>query len=92
MYAQIATARSAKMRNPARLTSNVTHIAAGLLLLGVLAGCTAAPSAPLALADPSDPGAPVLASRYSSVVAGYTSQRPVGPRPWREQNERVTPQ
>lgn len=62
-----------------------------LLLIGMLAGCTVARIAPLVVADPSDPNVPVRSARYSSVIAGYVSQRPVNPKPWREQNERVTP-
>jgi len=53
-------------------------------------GCAALPPPPhLAAADPSTP---VPAARYSSVTAPYTRQRPVEPLPWRERNERVTPQ
>ncbi len=53
-------------------------------------GFSKKPGAPLA-ADPSDPNAPVRAVRYTPVLAGYVSQRPVAPKPWRERNERVTP-
>ena len=31
------------------------------------------------------------AARYESALGGYVSRRPVEPKPWREQNERVTP-
>ena len=56
-----------------------------------LAACTTA-GAPIAGADPSDPGAAVPAVRYQTTTAGYVSQRPLAPEPWRRQNERVTPQ
>jgi hypothetical protein len=46
---------------------------------------------PIAGADPSDPGAPVSAVRYQTTTAGYVSQRPIAPEPWRRQNESVTP-
>lgn len=61
-----------------------------LFLAALSAGCTTVRSAPIA-ADPSDPGAPVRAVRYHPVLAGYSSQRPVAPMPWRERNERVAP-
>ncbi|ARQ03068.1 hypothetical protein CAK95_19630 [Pseudorhodoplanes sinuspersici] len=64
---------------------------ASILLAGLLAGCTAARTAPVVVADPADANAPVRAARYNPVLSGYTSQRPVGPKPWREQNERVAP-
>lgn len=62
-----------------------------LALTLVLAGCTAARTATVAANDPADPNAPVASARYQPVLSGYTAQRPVGPKPWREQNERVTP-
>jgi hypothetical protein len=75
------------------------HGARGLRLLrwfalagaAALAACTTA-GAPIVGADPSDPKAPVPAVRYQQATAGYVSQRPVTPQPWRRQNERVTPQ
>lgn len=91
MFTHNPAERSAITRGPAQYNSKLLHSAACLLLIGMLAGCTAAPSAPLVVADPSDPGAPTRAVRYSPVITGYTSQRPVGPKPWREQNERVAP-
>lgn len=66
-------------------------IAVGLLAL-LLAGC-AAPAQPFRTSsDPSDPRVRVSAVGYRSTIASYTSQRPAEPTPWREQNERVTPQ
>ena len=55
------------------------------------AACVATPHEPYAGSDPSDPGARVPAVRYRPTTGGYTSQRPIEPAPWREQNERVTP-
>ena len=49
-------------------------------------------STPFAGGDPSDPSVPVPATRYQSALGNYAGQRPVAPLPWREQNERVTPQ
>jgi len=57
----------------------------------LVAGCANPPPPPLAGADPADPGARVPRVGYRSTVGGYTSQRPVEPRPWGEQNERVAP-
>lgn len=78
-------------RTPRVFKRTIVRVGGLLLLSGVLAGCTVARTAPLAAADPSDPNVPVRAARYSPVTAGYISQRPVAPKPWREQNERVTP-
>jgi hypothetical protein len=55
------------------------------------AACSTAPGRPFSGPDPSDPGVGVPATAYRSALSGYTSQRPVEPAPWREQNERVTP-
>ena len=41
---------------------------------------------------PADPQARVPATPYRAVTSGYESRRPVEPLPWRELNERVTPQ
>jgi hypothetical protein len=62
---------------------------AALLLVLLLGGC-AAPPPPLAAA--ADPASRVPLTRYSSVTAPYTPQRPVEPMSWRERNERVAPQ
>jgi hypothetical protein len=66
-----------------------------LPLLFVLAplthGCSGAPPAPLAAADPSDPGARAPRVGYRSTIGSYKSQRPVEPAPWGEQDERVAP-
>jgi hypothetical protein len=56
-----------------------------------LAACTTA-GAPVVGADPSDPGVPVPGVHYQKTTAGYESERPVAPQPWRRLNERVTPQ
>jgi hypothetical protein len=56
-----------------------------------LAACAEAPPAPVAGADPSNPGARTPPVGYRSTVAPYNSQRPVEPAPWGEQNQRVAP-
>jgi hypothetical protein len=63
-----------------------------LIVAGLLGGCTEAPMAPVAGADPSDPGASAPRVGYRSTIAPYKSQRPVDPAPWGEQNQRVAPQ
>jgi len=65
--------------------------AAALAIAATVAGCWTPPAAPLVGADPSDPTSKTFAVRYRSTVAPYSSQRPVDPAPWREQNEHVTP-
>jgi hypothetical protein len=58
----------------------------------LLTACSIAPPpAPLAGADPADPTARVPAAAYHPTLGGYRSQRPVEPKPWTEQNERVAP-
>lgn len=66
-----------------------TGVLAGVLI--AVAGC-AAPSAPFAGPDPSDPSVRVRAVGYRSVLAGYRSQRPAEPGDWIDTNQRVTPQ
>jgi len=65
--------------------------AAVFLSLAALPACTGAPTPPLA-GDPSDSSARVAPARYQSALGAYEGQRPVAPSPWREQNERVSPQ
>jgi hypothetical protein len=57
----------------------------------VLAGCRDAPAPPVAGRNPADPAAPAPAVGYRSTIGSYTSQRPVDPAPWGEQNQRVAP-
>ncbi len=61
------------------------------LVAVLMQGCTAAPTSPYIGADPSDPTVPVPSTGYRSTVAPFNSRRPVEPRPWLEQNERVGP-
>ena len=62
-------------------------------LLFLASGCSwAPPSAPQAGADPADAAAAVRPVTDTSVRGAYQSFRPVEPRSWREQNERVAPQ
>jgi len=93
MLTQIAWRFAARGRR--RNASSGTPIAL-LLLPFVLAlftqGCSGAPPAPLAAADPSDPAARAPPVGYRSTIGSYKSQRPVEPAPWGEQNERVAPQ
>jgi hypothetical protein len=91
MFTHLPAVRSAIARSPRLFNRSASRFAGALLLMAALAGCAAAPGAPLSAADPSDPDAPVRGVRYTPVLAGYTSQRPVAPKPWRERNERVTP-
>ncbi len=65
--------------------------AIGVVALGALTAACGTTPAPHAGPDPSDPGVRVPAIAYRSTLGRYTSQRPVEPAPWREQNERVTP-
>lgn len=62
---------------------------ATLALALMVSACVRAPPAVLAGPDPADPQARVRPVTYRSTVAGYMSRRPVEPRPWTEQNQRV---
>ncbi len=91
MFTYRRAVRSASARTLGLFNESASRFVGAMLLLLTVAGCSAAPPAPLAVADPADPDAPIRAVRYSPVLAGYSSQRPVAPMPWRERNERVTP-
>jgi hypothetical protein len=56
----------------------------------VLSGCAEFPVLQ-AGADPGDPGARVPPTRYTPVTAGTVDYRPVEPKSWIEQNQRVAP-
>jgi len=62
------------------------------LLAPLVQACSATTASPWRGPDPSDPSVHVAPASYRSTVGSYASQRPVDPRPWREQNERVAPQ
>src|SRR3954471_17718143 len=64
---------------------------AALALAALTAACAAPPPAPVAGADPSDPSVRTKPVGYRSSVGPYEAQRPVEPRPWQEQNQRVGP-
>lgn len=90
MFTHIPAVGSAIARNRLSAIPSALRGVAVIITLGVLAGCTV-PTAPFAAADPSNPHASVRGARYAPVTAGYTAQRPVGPRPWRELNDSVAP-
>jgi hypothetical protein len=83
-------ARAAAHRGPCHRLRNAMLALIAALAAAVLGACAAPPPAP-SLAAAADPGAKVAATRYSSVTAPYTRQRPVEPLPWRERNQRVAP-
>lgn len=63
---------------------------AGTLLLSA---CNWSPPAgPYASSDPANATAPVRPVTDTGVIGAYQSLRPVNPRDWREQNQRVAPQ
>jgi hypothetical protein len=59
------------------------------LCLALLAGCSSAP--PPAGPHPADPQARSRPAAYRPVIGPYTSERPLEPSGWRENNERVAP-
>ncbi len=62
------------------------------MMLALLAGCASAPLPVIQSgADPTDPDQTTSQPQYVPVTAGTVDYRPVQPKPWLEQNERVTP-
>ena len=80
------------LRAPATRRRVLHGLSPALFCLLLLAGCTAAPPAPVNALHPADPEAGARAASYRPVVGPYTSQRPREPGGWRENNERVAPQ
>jgi hypothetical protein len=92
MLAQIATRIAAiGGRGIESVRTRFGSLATLVLLALVGHGCSA-PPAPVAGPDPADPHARVPPSAYRSTIGPYTSQRPVEPAPWSEQNQRIAPQ
>ncbi len=92
MLAQIATRFAAiGGRRIEPLRTRFGPLATLIVLALVGHGCSAAPPSPVTGPDPANPRAPVPSSAYRSTLGSYTSQRPVEPTPWREQNERIAP-
>jgi len=93
MFAQIARRFAAVGRRPRALLRTRIGPLILLLCMALFAqGCrTDPPPSPAAGPDPSDPRAPVPRSTYRSTLGSYSSQRPVEPAPWREQNQGVAP-
>lgn len=90
MLSHHPAASAANARGSASIPQSLARIASVLVVATALAGCQGQ-TVSAGMADPSDPDVPVRSARYSPVLSGYVTQRPVGPKPWREQNERVTP-
>jgi hypothetical protein len=84
-------AKSAAMRRAAQGQCRLRGAIGVVALSALTSACVATPSAPYTGADPSDPSVRVPSANYRSTLGRYTSQRPVEPAPWREQNERVAP-
>jgi hypothetical protein len=64
-----------------------------ILIVGLLAqACSQGPRPRLTESDPSNPAVHVPRSAYTPVTGSYSSNRPVEPRPWLEQNKSVTPE
>jgi len=71
--------------------SRVLRFVVAALLIALAPACSAVTASPWHGPDPSDPSVRVPPTAYRSTIGGYASQRPVEPRPWREQNQRVAP-
>jgi hypothetical protein len=70
--------------------SHSTSTVLGALLAIVI--CTASSGQVLVGPPPANPAARVPSVEYRSTIAPFVSRRPVGPGPWRQQNDRVAPQ
>jgi hypothetical protein len=92
MSAHIRPSRAREPAGPRPSQIRLSGCAIVPALALLLAACTDAPRAPVAGADPSDPGARAPRVDYRSTVGSYKSQRPVEPGPWGEQNQSVAPQ
>lgn len=90
MLSHHQAASAATTRGSASIPQALARVVLVFVVAAALAGCQAQTVSGV-IADPADPDVPVRSARYSPVLSGYVSQRPVGPKPWREQNERVTP-
>ena len=77
-------AQAPRLFPPARLL-------AALAMSVFAVGCASPPAAPFAGAGPADPAAPAKPATYRSTIEPYARKRPVEPKSWREQNERVAP-
>jgi hypothetical protein len=93
MFAHIARRVAAIGRRPQALLKKPIGLLIVLLGVALLTqGCRIdPPPSPSAGPDPSDPRAPAPRSTYRSTLGAYTSQRPVEPAPWREQNQGIGP-
>lgn len=70
----------------------LVHRIMAVICLGLFTvACASAPDQLIAGTDPADPSIRVPSTRYHPVLSGYVSQRPVAPKPWREQNDSVAP-
>jgi hypothetical protein len=87
----VLSARAGATHKGAKPRWILTLVAIAGACLTLLSGCMATGPAP-SLAAAADPQVRVPPTRYNSVTAPYTPQRPVEPTPWRERNERVAPQ
>ena len=83
--------RASALRRRRVLHSFKRLLPASLCLL-LLAGCAAAPPAPVSGAHAANPDSGTRPAAYRPVIGPYASQRPRDPSGWRENNERVTPQ
>lgn len=90
MLSHNPAASAANAGGSVSIRQSLLRIASVVVVTTALAGCQGQ-TVSARFADPADPDVPVRSARYSPVLSGYVSQRPVGPKPWREQNERVTP-
>ena len=92
MFAHIQAKSAALVRWRTALFRKRPMLVIGIVALSLLTGaCVTTPHKPFTGPDPSDPRVRVPNTKYRSTIGGYTSQRPVEPEPWREQNERVAP-
>jgi hypothetical protein len=91
MFAQLGAILAAVRSVVERLSRIKIRTSIGMAVTAFALGGCMPTMAPLAGADPADPGAKVAGVGYRSTIAPYTSLRPTAPSSWREQNDRVAP-
>jgi hypothetical protein len=84
MYSQMQAMEAAVDTAASRAYRRSFAALAALVLTAALCGCQQ--TAPLAGADPADPGAKVPATGYRTTTAPYRAMRPAAPAAWTDKN------
>lgn len=92
MFARFWANSAAKIRRCSPPFEKQLAAAACVFILSLTTtACVRTPSQPFIGPDPSKAGISVSAVSDRSTLGSYVSQRPVEPKSWREQNDRIAP-